>query len=134
MTLLPCKPDTASRQVLLDGQAVAMEMAGCEGGGALFAISRVKAKDPEQAARLMASLRKASLVNIGQAVVHPMPNSGDAENSFDVLVDGQGSDGGPLQARLKWLLADQEVYQLAAYGKRLGGEQTQNLVDEARIR
>ena len=133
-TLLPCKPDTASRPVTLDGQTVTMEMAGCEGGSALFAISRVQAHDAAQATRLMASLRQASLAPIAHAVVQPLPNSGNAATSFDVMVNGQASDGSPLQARLKWLLADQEVYQIAAYGERLDSEQTENLVREARIR
>ena len=133
-TLLPCKPDSASRPVTLGGQTVTMDMAGCEAGGALFAVSRVEARDAAQAASLLASLRQASLANIAKAEVHPVANSGDALTSFDVLVDGQRADGTPLQARLKWLLADREVYQIAAYAGQLHTEQTENLVTEARIR
>jgi hypothetical protein len=133
-TLLPCKPDTASRPVELAGQRVTMEMAGCEAGGALFAISRVQASDPAQAAALMEALRQATLANISHPVVHPTANTGDAQSSFDIQVDGQRNDGKPLQARLKWLLAGQEVYQIAAYAEQLRGEQTQSLVTEARIR
>jgi hypothetical protein len=82
----------------------------------------------------MSSLRRASLANIEKAVVHPAPNSGDVLTSFDVLVDGQRSDGTPLQARFKWLLAGLEVFQIAAYAERLRTEQTESLVTEARIR
>jgi hypothetical protein len=63
-----------------------------------------------------------------------LANSGDALTSFDVQVDGQRADGTPLQARLKWLLAGPEVYQIAAYAAPLRTEQTENLVTEARIR
>ena len=131
---LPCKPDTASRQVSLGAQTLAMDMAGCEVDGTLFAISRIQADDALQAPALMASLRQASLAKLQNPVVHAQVNSGDARTSFDVLVDAQRSDGRPLQARLKWLLAGPEVYQLAVYGERLGSEQTDSLIGQARIR
>lgn len=132
-TLLPCKPDTASRPVNLGGQTLTMEMAGCEADGALFAISRIQAANPAQAAVLMTSLRAASLAHIAQAVVHPVDNSGDALTSFDVQVDGLRADGTPLQARFKWLLAGREVYQIAAYAERLRTEHTEGLITEARL-
>lgn len=131
--LLPCKPDTASRQVVLEGQQLTMDMAGCEVGQALFAISRVRAGDDVQAAALMAALRRASLSAIAKPVVHPMANSGDAMSSFDVQVDGERANGVPLQARFKWLLAGQEIYQIAAYAEQLGTAQTENLLTAARI-
>jgi hypothetical protein len=133
-TLLPCKPDTASRPVELGGQTLTMDMAGCEASGALFAISRIQAANPAQAATLMTSLREARLAHIAQAVVHPVANSGDALTSFDVQVDGRRADGTPLQARFKWLLAEREVYQIAAYAEHLRTEQTESLIAEVRIR
>ena len=39
ITLLPCKPDNATRPVSLADTQVNMEMSGCEAGGVLFAIS-----------------------------------------------------------------------------------------------
>lgn len=133
-TLLPCKPDSASRSVALEGETVTMEMAGCEVSGALFAISRVQGRDAEQAQRLMGSLRRSSLANVGTLAVHPVANSGDAETSFDVQVDGRHTDGKPMQARFKWLLSGVEVYQIAAYADRLEAQQTDNLLREARVR
>lgn len=40
--LLPCKPDRGSRPVQLAGQALQMSMAGCEAGGAMFAVGLVQ--------------------------------------------------------------------------------------------
>jgi hypothetical protein len=133
-TLLPCKPDTASRPVELGGQTLSMDMAGCEAGGAMFAISRLRTANPAQAATLLTSLREASMAHIAHAVVLPVANSGDALSSFDVQVNGSRADGTPLQARFKWLLADREVYQIAAYADRLRTEQTESLIAEAHIR
>jgi hypothetical protein len=132
-TLLPCKPDKASRPVNLGGQDVVMDMEGCQAGPALYAISRVQANDATSAAALMAALREATLANLGRSVVHPLANTGDVLSSFDVQVDGHRADGAALQARLKWLVAGQEVYQIAAYAEHLSQDQTDNLLDEVRI-
>ena len=85
-TILPCKPDTATRPVPLAGQTVSMEMAGCEAAGALFTISRVRAADPPQAVAWMAALRAASLDSVNMTNVQAQSLSGDARTSFDVLV------------------------------------------------
>ncbi len=133
-TLLPCKPDSATRSVVLAGQTVAMEVSGCEAAGTLFALSRIQSADAAQAAPLLAALRQGSLENVRMRVAQPMADSGDAGTSFDLLVQGQRADGSPLQARFKWLQADAEVYQIAAFADHLAGEQTDNLVSEARLR
>ncbi|NVO05848.1 MAG: hypothetical protein HXX19_07940 [Rhodoferax sp.] len=133
-TLLPCKPDTATRQVALADTRYAMEMAGCQVGDALFAISRIQVADAAQAPAAMAALRSASLAQVQASAVHPLANSGNAQTSFDVLVDGKRPDGTPVQARFQWKLFATEVYQIAAYATHLGPEQTEPLLGEARIR
>jgi hypothetical protein len=132
-TFLPCKPDHATRPVLLASASVNMEMSGCEADGVLFAISRIQGLDANQAGQLLAALREASLAQVQTTAVHPVANSGDAQTSFDVQADGRRADGSPLQARFKWLMAGADVYQLAAYGAHLSAEQTEPLLSEARI-
>jgi hypothetical protein len=133
-TLLPCKPDTATRSVTLSGQAVTMEMAGCEADAALFAISHIQADDAAQATQLMAALRTASLAQVQTLALHPQTSTGDAQTSLDVLVDGKRPDGSALQARFKWVLAGSEVYQIAAYAEHLRTEHLEPLLSEVRIR
>lgn len=133
-TLLPCKPDTATRPIPLAGQTVALEMAGCEVGGTLFAISRLQAADASQAMVWLGALRAASLANVQMRMVHPQASSGDAQTSFDVLVDGKRADGSALQARFKWQVLGDEVYQIAAYAQSLQPEQTEPLLREVRLR
>jgi hypothetical protein len=133
-TLLPCKPDIASRTVNLSGQLVEMQMAGCEATGVLFAISRVQAADATQAAGLLRALRQASLDNVRVRELRPVGNNADAQTSLDLLAEGQTADGNTLQARLKWLQYGFEIYQIAAYGAHLSAEQTEGLVNEARLR
>ena len=50
VALLPCKPDHATRDVVLGGDQVAMQMDGCEAGGATFTMAYVVARDATQAA------------------------------------------------------------------------------------
>ena len=132
-TLLPCKPDSASRPVQLAGQNVTMEMTGCEAAGVLFAISRIQAADAATAPQLMAALRQATLLQVQAVGVHPLPDSGDAQTSFDVRVDGKRPDGVALQARLQWRALGAQVYQIAAYGAHLDAAQTDPLTSEARL-
>jgi len=132
-TLLPCKPDEASRKVTLANTPVVMDMLGCEAGGTVFTVSRIQAPDATQASALLAALRQASLQTVQAGVVQPQPNSGDQHSSLDLQAEGRNPQGQPLQARFKWLLAGAEVYQLAAYGAQLTGLQTDNLTQEARL-
>jgi hypothetical protein len=83
---------------------------------------------------MMAALREASLANMGKSVVYPIASTGSAKSSFDVMVDAQREDGTALQAHLKWLLMGREVYQIAVYAERLGKEQTDNFINEVRLR
>lgn len=132
--LLPCKPDTATRTVELGGQSLPLEVAGCEVGGTLFALSRLQARDAAQAPALMAAWRQASLQTVRARAVQAMPGSGDAQTSFDLRLDGQHANGAAVQVRYKWLVQDAEVYQLAVYAAQLRAEQTEPLLGEARIR
>lgn len=131
--LLPCKPDTASRPVLLGGQTLVMDMAGCEAAGALYAISRVRAADATQAGALLQAWRQDSVAKFKLRALHPVANSGNEQTSLDLVVDGQRADGSPLQARFKWLQAGADVYQIAAWAGHLDSDQTDNLANEARL-
>lgn len=55
--LLPCKPDRGSRPVELAGQKVTMHMAGCEAGGAMFAVALVELPDAAQSLAVLGALQ-----------------------------------------------------------------------------
>lgn len=91
--LLPCKPDRASRPVSLAGERVVLEMAGCEAGGATFAVGRIPVADAAQAQARMAAWRQDALQRwqgarlseqpaaLPRAAVHPAPLALRAESS-----------------------------------------------------
>jgi hypothetical protein len=55
--LLPCKPDRGSRPVELAGHKLTMHMAGCEAGGAMFAIALVELADAQHSAAVLNALK-----------------------------------------------------------------------------
>jgi hypothetical protein len=55
--LLPCKPDRGSRPVELAGHKLTMHMAGCEAGGAMFAVALVELTDAQQSAAVLNALK-----------------------------------------------------------------------------
>lgn len=60
VALLPCKPDRATRSLPLGGETLTLEMAGCEAGGATFAVTHIAAADPVQAGRWMRAWQDAT--------------------------------------------------------------------------
>jgi hypothetical protein len=55
--LLPCKPDRGSRAVELAGYKLNMHMAGCEAGGAMFAVALVELTDAQHSAAVLNALK-----------------------------------------------------------------------------
>ncbi len=84
--LLPCKPDRGSRPVELAGQKLMMHMAGCEAGGAMFAVALVELPDAQQRSAVLSELQAdkkathrkllAHGKHIVQASVYGQPNEG----------------------------------------------------------
>jgi hypothetical protein len=60
VALLPCKPDRATRQLPLGTESVAVDMAGCEAGGATFAVAHATASSGAQAEGWMRAWREAT--------------------------------------------------------------------------
>ena len=65
--LLPCKPDRATRALPLGAATVSVDMAGCEAGGATFAVAHASATDRVQAEAWLGAWRAALRVQLGGA-------------------------------------------------------------------
>ena len=63
--LLPCKPDRATRALPLAAASVSVEMAGCEAGGATFAVAHASAADRQQAEAWLSAWRAALAAQLG---------------------------------------------------------------------
>lgn len=136
--MLPCKPDHGERGVQLGALDVRLQMSGCEAGGALFAISHVRVQG-DQATAVQAAWRSAALSNMQASAVqsHPIrlgkaPASGGS--ALDLLnAQGTQPDGKPVQARLVWIVAGNDVYHVAVYGPHLNDEQLETLFTDLRL-
>jgi hypothetical protein len=132
-TLLPCKPDRATRPITLEGETVNLEMAGCEAAGALYTVSRIQMEDATRAQAIMVRLRRASLASVHASNIRPAANSGDEHSSFDVQVDGKDPAGSAVQAHFKWMMQGQSTYQVAVYAPTLHAGQVEGVVDGVRF-
>lgn len=148
VTLLPCKPDHAQRDVQLGAHTVAMHMSGCEAAGGLYAVSHVRLADPAQVGPAQAAWRQASLAHLRDSTVQTLPfqlakpkasemRTADPQTAavpVDMLemlqVQAKHPDGSPLQARLVWLSSGVDVYHVALYGAHLSPEMSELLFSE----
>ena len=108
-----------------------MYMAGCEAGGALFAVSQLEFGDRATAQQAMAPLRMQALGAIQARTFEDL--SGASAPGTDVQASGIRADGSPVQARLKWIQDAGSLYQLAVYADKLRDEHTEMLISESRI-
>jgi hypothetical protein len=133
--LLPCKPDRAQRTVKLDQGEVALEMAGCEVGDALYAISHVQAKDTAAAQELIRQWQTVALGNLRatspQTLLWEAPKGGGA--AVRLAAAGRRSDGNVVEAQLAWFKANADVYHVAVYAQKLTPEQVDTLLSDLKI-
>ena len=129
---LPCKPDHTQRTVQWGGQALEMEMVGCEADGALFAVSRIHLPPGTDPGQLQAQWQAASLLQMkaqGEPTTMPATSQARAIAIQPIAATGQGSDGKALQARLAWVVSGAELYHLAVYAPQISPEMAQPFFD-----
>lgn len=137
--MLPCKPDHGERSVQLGTLEFRLQMSGCEAGGALYAISHVRLRDGDQATAVQADWRSAALSNMQASAVQPHPirlgkPPASGSSALDLLsAQGTQPDGKPVQARLVWIVAGNDVYHVAVYGPHLTEEQLETLFTDLRL-
>ncbi len=121
VALLPCKPDHAERQVVLDGVSRTLSMWGCEAGGALFAVSHLRVDASAQAESVIAAWQLTALSKMPgatpQAIAFKAPAVAGqmALQSAMVRASGKRPDGQAVQAQLAWFTRGADVYHLAVY-------------------
>lgn len=136
-SLLPCKPDTATRQIELGRERVAMAMAGCEAGGAIYAISYVQAK-AGHSLELLGNWQTATLANMqatqADVRVQDLRVKGDVFSVHKLEVPGKRPDGQPVRAQLAWIVSRDDVFHLAVYADSLAGDVHDTFFSEINIR
>lgn len=116
VALLPCKPDHATRDVVLGGEQVAMQMAGCEAGGATFTMAYVVARDATQAADWQAAWKTTMTARLqAQAPVESAIDVRGAANTpapVQLAIRGGDATGSGVPARAWWFAQASNASQL----------------------
>jgi len=131
VALLPCKPDRVTRQLPLGGNSVsvAVDMTGCEAGGATFAVAHASAEDAAQAERWMQAWRAAARGQLaGAAVVETssaLPRAAGAPSPMRLDVP-QGVAGSAAPAHMLWFAQERPgkvaLYQATVLGRPASAE------------
>lgn len=139
--LMPCKPESATRLVPLDGGApTELHMHSCDTGGVTFAVAWAELGDAARVPAALAGWRRASL---GAVRVDPA-RADDPASAWAAAVPGatqtlglaaQGSDhqGRPVQVRAAHFARGTQVYQAAIYGPTLRDEVSSPFFDGLKL-
>ncbi|MDM0038864.1 hypothetical protein QTH89_20700 [Variovorax sp. J22G21] len=143
--LMPCKPDRAERRIPLGSETVSVQMAGCEAGGATFAVAHARADNVAQAEAWLAAWRAGTRaqwqaatggqiqegpVSVVRAAASPAP--------WQIEARGAGPDGKPTEARVRWFAHAQRdgsvaIYQATVLGKPSAADATGTFFDGLRL-
>lgn len=123
VALFPCRPETHSRQLLLAGDPVTMELASCTAGELTFAVGQLELADAARVEPVKQILRDALRLNLAL----PARTATGAEDTMQAQsdrfsVDGSGPDGKPLSARSRIFSRTATVFQATVYGRQLKAE------------
>lgn len=119
---LPCKPDRASRAVAMAGQNLQLHVAGCDAGGATFAVMQADLPQPQLAAVVLAQWRQATLLNMrassAQDVVFVPAGAYSLPQSVQTQALGRrpaSAGGAAVQARAVWFSNGAQVFHAVLY-------------------
>ena len=125
--LMPCKPDQASRTLPMAGLPVEMQMAGCEAGAALYAISNVSLADASKTALALEQWKTAMLSNMQALDIMPLPaltiqGAGAKTPATRLAAQGKRPDGSVVAAQAIWFANDARLYHAVVYAEKLNQE------------
>ena len=145
VALLPCKPDEGVRVVPLGGSDVSLSMAGCDAGGATFAVAHATIDQATAAPAVLAQWRTATLANMGAVSSREVPlggppgiASGGTPNApaaaarsdtttglMLVTAQGRRKDGSAVAMQGAWFAKDAQVFHAVVYAERISPEVTE---------
>lgn len=119
VVMLPCKPDRATRAMPLGNASVAVEVVGCEAGGATFAVAHARAADAAQAEAWLNAWRAATRAQLADArpTESPVTLPRAALQPAPIRLDGSGQ----ARAHLLWFAQTRaggvSLYQATVLGR-----------------
>lgn len=121
---MPCKPDSAERQVPLGGAATTLHMHSCETGGLTFAVAWADVTDAARVPQALADWRRAALAAIrvdpvlaedpARQWTRAIPG---AQEILGLKAQGSNHQGQVLRAQTLYFARGTQVFQAAMYGQ-----------------
>ncbi|MES2787810.1 MAG: hypothetical protein V4684_20245 [Pseudomonadota bacterium] len=126
--LLPCKPEKASREVTMVERKVALEVLGCEAGGATFALLHADIGDASRAGDALRQWRIATLANLrgtsARDTAFTPAGATALPQSAQVVATGQRADGSKVQSHAAYFARGSQVFQAVIYTDELRMDMT----------
>lgn len=131
--LLPCKPDTGSRQLMLAGQSVKIEMAGCEAGGAMFVFAHTEMTDAEQANSGVHDWENFMRKNMqtsedGKFVPYEIKYQLTKLQGIRYMAMGKNEVQQNIEVQAMWVTRGADLYHALTYSKKLNQEAVENFL------
>jgi hypothetical protein len=124
--MFPCKPEKASRTVVMAGQEVELHMRHCETGGIMVAVGHARIADPLLAGPLLAQWQTATLASMHASASTrskwAMEHATTLPQAVSLDALGAGADGKPLALKGAWFARDKDVFAAMLYGPALDAE------------
>lgn len=125
VALFPCRPDTHSRDLIVAGDPVTMELSSCSAGGLTFAVGRIVVTDAARVEPVLQALRDALLAKLAPSPDAALADRPAASASAPasqasmqrIRVQGAGPDGERRQVQSRFFSRGLTVYQATVVGK-----------------
>lgn len=129
VVLLPCKADRATRALSFGSESVTVDMAGCDAGGATFAVAHASAGSISQAEAWMRAWRASTGAQLaGRKLVgslSPLPRAAASPAPERLDAQDEAAAGSP-QVHVFWFAQERAgkvaLYQATIVGKSLSPE------------
>ncbi len=132
--LLPCKPDKAEKTVPLGGQPAAMQLLGCDAGGATFAVAVADVGEVARVPAVLAEWQAATLANMkaGAPQVAPLKLKGAVQPVL-VTAEGRRADGSAVTGRAAYFAHGTQVFQAVMYSGKLEADAAETFFSSLKL-
>lgn len=140
VAMLPCKAERANRALPLGAESVKVDMAGCETGGATFAIAHASASGPAQAEAWLIAWRRATRSQVGDAKVEEAQATLQRATAAPapVRLEAQPTRQGGAPVQVLWFAQSRKdgttaLYQATVLGKPSSAEAAKTFFEGLRL-
>lgn len=130
--MLPCKPDSGRRKLMLAGQSVDVHMTGCEADRTMFTLAYVNMIDADKANTALSEWKAILLDNLHgqmgavQESVYPVKAAPVPVPAVRITAVGRRADGGMIRAQAIWFVRGARLYHALTLSEQLNMDAVDN--------